>query len=822
MIKGTGDKVAIATKTEQITYNELEGKILSYSEIFKDVSNNRVAIFSENRLEWIYAFYAIWNNNNVPVPIDFMSGVDDIAFILNDCKPEVIFCSREKQEILKESLKLVKYEPRVLIFEDIEVSDEPYSGKLDISMDKDKTAVIIYTSGTTGSPKGVMLSYDNILVNIHAVSVDVKIYKEKDVTMMLLPMHHIFPLLGSMIAPLSTGGTIAMSPSLNADDIIRTLQANKVSIIIGVPRLYSLIRKGIVDKINQSAVGKKLFKVAKLLNSKKFSKFVFKAVHKKFGGAVQSMVSGGAALDPDVAVDYNALGFDILEGYGMTEAAPMITFTRPGDFKVGSAGRLLPGCTVEIRNGEIVASGRNIMQGYFNREDETNDVLKEGWLYSGDLGYLDKNGYLFITGRKKEIIVLSNGKNINPAEIEVKLEKSSPFIKECGVFMKNDKLNVVIVPNLELMKAEGIENIETYFRKEVISKYNDRASVSKRLLKLTITNEELPRTRLTKLQRFKLVEFTDNVKEVRKVEESKVEEFKEMTTIIGFLEEQTNSEVLPFDRLSDDLGLDSLSRISLIVYIESTFGVVIEEENLSKYETVLQLSEFVRSKKTRITPEVINWTKILKEKVHINLPKAGFSFSVFNFSYKTLFRSFFRLREEGRENIPEGPCIIAPNHQSFLDGFIVASLLKRKVMKVTYIYAKEKHWRRWWQRFLARKNNIILMDINKDLKLSLQKMAAVLDRGKNLIIFPEGTRSEDGKLGEFKKTFAILSKELNVPVIPVSINGAGKAMPVGSKFPRLFKKVSIKFNKPIYPQDHETEIIMEKVQNVLEKQLKAS
>lgn len=822
MIKGSGEKVAIASAAGNVTYNELEHNIRIYSEYFKDIKNQRVAIFSENRLEWIYAFYATWNNRNVPVPIDFMSGTDDIAFILDDCRPEVIFCSEEKKEALNKALKQVKYEPRVYVFEDLDGNIEVVPNKINTISANDDTAVIIYTSGTTGSPKGVMLSFENILVNIDAVSNQVKIYNEQEVVLMLLPLHHVFPLVGSMMTPLFVGGTIAMSPSLNADDIINTLQKNKVSIIIGVPRLYSLIRKGIVDKVNQSKVGKILFKVAKAFNSKAFSKFIFKAVHQKFGGAVKYMVSGGAALDPDVAKDYVGLGFEILEGYGMTEAAPMITFTRPGDFKLGSAGRILPGCTVEVRDGEIVASGKNIMQGYFKREKETSDVLKNGWLHSGDLGYVDKKGYLFITGRKKEIIVLSNGKNINPAEIENKLLSKSAVIQECGVFMKDDKLNIVVVPNSELLRKEGITDIEAYLRKEVINKYNEGASVSKRLLKLQITDEELPKTRLGKLQRFKLLEFADSVVNEKRKETIPAESFKEMSTIIGFLAEQTKMEVLPHDRLSDDLGLDSLARISLIVYLENTFGVEIPEENLSSYETVLELSRFIRDKKTRITPEVINWTKILKEKVQINLPKTGFSFNIFNFSYKALFHSLFRLRLEGARNIPDGPCIIAPNHQSFLDGFVVASLLRRKTMKQTYIYAKEKHWRKWWQRFLARKNNVILMDINKDLKLSIQKMAAVLNKGKNLIIFPEGTRSEDGTLGEFKKTFAILSKELNVPVIPVTIKGANKAMPVGSKFPKFFKKVSVKFNTPVYPKNQATETILEKVQAILAKQLKTA
>jgi long-chain acyl-CoA synthetase len=817
MLKGKNDKVAVLTEKTKLTYGGLKQEINKYSSLFEDIKGQRVAIFSENRLEWIYSFYAIWQNGNTPVPIDYMSGIDDVAFILFDCKPELIFCSKDRKKMLLDALNEVDYEPRVLVYD--ELTDLPKADtEVKIDYDKDDVAVIIYTSGTTGSPKGVMLTYENLEANMIAVSEDVKIYTSEERVMMLLPLHHIFPLLGSMIITLYVGATIAMAPSLNADDLVRTLQKHKVTMFIGVPRLYTLIHKGIIDKINQSEVAKFLFKTAGLLKSRGFSKTIFKTVHQKFGGALKYMIAGGAPLNPEVAVGFRTLGFEILEGYGMTEAAPMITFTRPGSFYAGSAGQALPGTDIEIRDGEIVAAGKNIMKGYFQREDETNDILRDGWLYTGDLGHLDKKGRIFITGRKKEIIVLSNGKNINPAEIELKVEKLSPLVNEAAVFMMNDKLNLIIVPDEAGLQKENITNEQKYFRDNVLKPYNDRATSSKRLLKLHISNEELPKTRLSKIQRFKLVDFVESISPQEKKVHEKADS-KELQTIIDFITSQIGQPVYPDDRLTDDLALDSLAKITLIVYLENTFGVVIKEEDLSKFDRVRDLGTHVLEHKTRHTHELVNWTNILKEKVHFNLPKAGLSFNFTNWSYRAAIRSMLRLKREGVSNIPDEPCIIAPNHQSFLDGFILASTLKRKTMKQTFFYAKEKHWRSAFRRFMARKNNVILMDVNKDLKGSLQKMAEVLRKGKNLIIFPEGTRSSDGSVGQFKQTFAILARELNVPIVPVAISGAYEALPSGKIIPRFFKKVKVKFMKPVYPGQLSYEALMEKVQKIVAGQL---
>ena len=801
MIFNAEEKTAVSCGENKISYNALKRHIAIYSDLIDSETTNRIAIFSENQVGWIYSFYAGWYNNATVIPIDFMSSEDEVAYILKDCFPEVIFTSTKNKSLLKASIKKAGITTKILVIEEcnkIPVNETIETKELKFS--EQDTAAIIYTSGTTGSPKGVMLSYINLMSNVEAVSKRIHIYTENSVTMMLLPLHHIFPLLGTMIAPLLVGGTIAVSPSMTSEDIIKTLQDNKVSIIIGVPRLYALIRKGIRSKIDSSLVAKTLFSLAEKANSQAFSKLLFKSVHQRFGGAVKFMVCGGAALDPVVGGDFKTLGFEVLEGFGMTEAAPMVTFTRPGRVRIGSPGEVLPVAEIAIRDGEIAIKGPNVMQGYFNRPKETAEVLKDGWLYTGDLGRLDKDGYLYITGRKKEIIVLSNGKNINPSEIEAKIENKVAFISEIGVYSDRDQLKAIVVPNKADMHGLTPEQIEEKIKWEVIDVYNKSVSPYKKLMHFVVTNEELPRTRLGKIRRFQLAKFSASkiVKKDEVVEDVSLEEYK---IVADFVACEKNCSVSPNDHIEFDLALDSLDKVGLLVFIQSTFGIEMEEEQLIGFSSILKLSEYIADKRTKMVIEKINWSQILKEKVTLQLPHTWLTGALFLKISKLFFHVYFSFKGKGAHNIPDGPCIIAPNHQSYFDGLFVASWLKHKMLSNTYFYAKEKHIKSPFMKYFANRHNIIIVDINKDLKQSIQKMGEALKNKKKLIIFPEGTRTFDGSLGEFKKTFAILSRELNVPIVPVSIKGANNALPRGSKFPRPFKKVSVEFLKPIYPSD---------------------
>lgn len=817
MILHSNEGIAVLTGDKSISYAMLLRKVNLFSQAFQHRKGNAI-IFSENREGWIYAFYAIWKNGMIPVPVDFLLKKDDLTYILSDCQPSVLFCSREKLELIKQSLTEANLETQIIIIEDMEeqqVSSE--SVYFDFQPQPEDIATIIYTSGTTGKPKGVMLSFRNIQVNMEAVSNQLPIFTENDITLMLLPLHHILPLLGTLILPLATGGKIALCSSMASDEILRTLNKNKVTLVIGVPRLYAAIRGGLMDKIHKSFAAKALFALARKVNSLRFSRFIFASVQKKFGGSIKYLVSGGAALDKDVARDLMTVGFEVLEGYGMTETAPMITFARPGKAKPGTPGQALFCTHINIRDGEIVVSGPNIMKGYWRKPEETADILRDGWLYTGDLGYLDKKGYLYITGRKKEIIVLSNGKNINPVEIEEQMMKIHPGVKEIGVYQDGDRLRAIIFPDLTFIpNAESIDLME-FFRQNVLQPYNQSVVSYKMVLNFSISREELPKTRMGKIQRFKLKDLA-LAPETKKVNPAKIK-LDEYRLLKNFLENEKKVVLQPLDHLEMDLGLDSLDKVSLQVFIETSFGLKMEISEIVQFDHVLALAEYIHAHKLKSKAEKINWSEILKQKIHLKLPATWITGNIFVKISKLFFSVYFRFQGKGAKNIPNSPCIIVANHQSFFDGLFLASMLKFKQARKTYFYAKEKHIRNPFVKFLANRNNIIIMDLNHNLKESIQKMAEVLRKKKNLIIFPEGTRTRDGRLGDFKKTFAILSRELNVPVVPVTINGAFHALPRGSFFPKPFKEIKVEFHKPIFPGNHTYETLSELVRNRIQRNL---
>ncbi len=802
------DKTALVWQDRKIHYSELLKFVNHYSTLFNPDAGSRVIIFSENSLEWVFAFYAIWKNNCVPVPVDCMVTVEELLYIVNDCAPEMIFCSKEKEPVLRKTMEKVDRDIQITVLDDIKADNARTAIFPD--MKDDDTAVIIYTSGTTGSPKGVMLTFGNLLSNIRSVSEDIEIYHPEDKLLVLLPLHHILPLNGTMIMPLYMGACSVFSPTIASEDIMKTLQDNGVTIVVGVPRLFTAIRQGIKIKINSSPVAKLLFKIAKTVNSLRFSRIVFKQVQKKFGGCVKYMPCGGAAIDDDVVKDFRTLGFEVLPGYGMSETSPMISFTRPGGYRRGSAGQVMNANKVRIVDGEITAKGPNVMKGYYNRPVETADVIRDGWMHTGDTGYVDGDGHLFITGRKKEIIVTSSGKNINPEEIEFKILNMSDSISEIGVFLKDDILQAILVPDFKKIKEQGIVNIEEWMRGDVIDRYNMQVSPYKKLKKIHITKDELPRTRMGKLKRFELASMESRSNVVKK--SGKEPDFEEYTIIRDYLYKIIGDTFYPDDHLELDLGVDSLGMVSLLEFLRSTFGVEISEADIVEYPTVIKLSEYIKKAKTKIHVEEVNWNEILNEKVDIALPKSRFTHSIAQKIAGMLLKPYLKIRIKGTENIPDTPCIIAPNHQSFLDGLFVLMLLTTEKLKKSYFYAKAAHVKKKWVRYMADTNNVIVMDIYHDLKYSLQQLAEVLRQGKNIILFPEGTRSKDGKVGKFKKIFAILSCEMNVPVVPVAISGAYDVLPTGSKFPKSVP-VSVKVLQSVSPAGHSYESLAEEIEN---------
>ena len=417
-------RVAIMSGEREITYSDLLRYANLYAKYIPTEKGTKTIILGENREGWFFALYAVWCNEGVVIPVDAAATPDDVAYIINDAEPECIWTTSARKDLVAEALNLVGKDIRVNIIDDYENADVSEEKEADIRLRLEDLALICYTSGTTGSPKGVMLTYENIMVNVRAVSSEVEIYNAERRTLVLLPLHHVLPLVGTVVMPMIIGGGVAICPSLSAADIMTTLKRGEIGLMIGVPRLWQTLYRGIKAKIDASPVTRGLFNICRKADNRTLSRTIFKSVHKKLGGHITYLVSGGAALDNETAIGLKTLGLDVLEGYGMTEAAPMIAFTRPDDIVPGSVGLPIHGCEVIVINGELCARGKNVMSGYYKREKETADIIdKNGWLHTGDLGRIDEKGRIFITGRMKEIIVLSNGKNVNPTEIEHKIEE---------------------------------------------------------------------------------------------------------------------------------------------------------------------------------------------------------------------------------------------------------------------------------------------------------------------------------------------------------------------------------------------------------------
>lgn len=787
------EKTAIIAGERNISFGQALRYIDMFAQQIPSSENKRIIIFSENSEGWIYAFFSIWQQGAVAVPVDASSTVSDFSYILRDCTPHGIWTSQHNVSVVIQALNetgmmipfyVIEEKMKLQPDDTHPLPDSTPWAELDVPYNQ-KTALIIYTSGTTGSPKGVMLSYQNLMANIKGVSKDVGIYTSYRRTMILLPLHHVLPLMGSVVAPFWTGGGVAICPSLTAPDLMDTLSRGKVAIVIGVPRLWQMLYGGIKKKIDSNAITAFLFRMCAFFRSRTLSRIVFSSIRRKMGGHIKFFVSGGAALSKEIGEGLKTLGLDVLEGYGMTETAPIICFTRPTDIRPGCVGLPLPGIECKLVNGELCAKGPNVMLGYYNRPEETSAVIdKDGYIHTGDLATIDKKGRVTITGRTKEIIVLSNGKNIEPSEIEYKLEKYDQHVKEVAVMQDKDLLRAIVVPQNTWASLLNDTQVEVALKHEVIEPYNRSVANYKKVMALTVYRGDLPRTKLDKLQRFKLQALLEACRTSQPIcDEESEPDIEEYRIIKQYIEQEKKVPVKPSSHVETDLAMDSLDKVGLQGFIEHTFGMKLLVEEMAAFPNIKTMAEYVASRKTKVEVEEVDWHSLLNESVpDLRIPQASCFFPILNKCLKLFFRLYNSLRIHGKIQIPnKGPYILAPNHQSFADAPVVLSGLTWKQIQTCYFYATEEHVKSKFRRALADKNNIIIME-QAHLKESIQKLAQVLKNGKNIVIFPEGSRTHDGELGDFKLAFAILSKELNIPVIPVCIKGAYEAWPRYRKY----------------------------------------
>jgi long-chain acyl-CoA synthetase len=535
-----GNKTALRIKTEDgsfrsISYVKLGRRVVGISSVLINLGiakGDRVAIFSENRPEWAAAFFGIISAGGVVLPVDPKLSDNEVRFILHDSRAKCVFTSAKYIDTIERIRSNLPDLEKIILFDRSHHKDAIFLGRLRPHRGKererivypDDTAVMVYTSGTTGVAKGVELSYKSLLFQVVALSGIIH-YTQKDRFLSLLPLNHMLEITGGLIAPLYAGACVTYCDTLKTNAILPLMKEIRITAMISVPLVLKMIHAGIMKRTAKLPLLRRRIFDTLLSVSRFLVKFdirigraLFPSVHREFGGRLRGFVSGGAPLDVEVEMDLSAMGFWILQGYGLTETAPVISVNTLKNYEFGSVGRPLPGVEVKIfknksadTEGEILTRGPHVMKGYFGDREKTGETIVHGWLHTGDLGFLDKRGFLHISGRKKNMIVLGGGKKVFPEEVEAVMSKS-PYIKEICVLARtagrglrkgHEEVYAAIVPNLELFEREKMIS-ENGIKEKISSEIallSEELAAHKRIMSFDIFYEDFPKTASRKIRR---------------------------------------------------------------------------------------------------------------------------------------------------------------------------------------------------------------------------------------------------------------------------------------------------------------------------------
>ena len=818
---------------------------------------SRVAILSENRPEWVVTYLGGYLSGMVAVPLDTQISPAEWHTLIEDSEAQVIFISSHLKQRFEEALpdsSPLQWIVSLDAVPGIEDARKELPGLIEWAgslpdppalpeASPSDPVTIIYTSGTTGNPKGVPLTHSNIMSELRGIFGVIHM-NEDDTLLCLLPLQHVLASIINVLVPLSKGGQVVFADTLKRAEILQALEEAGITVLATVPQFFYLFHNRIQEELGKkSPMMRRLFRGMLRLN--RFSmrvlrinlgKMIFSKIHRGFGTRLRLFVSGGSAFDTKVAQDFHDMGFTILQGYGLTETTGASTVTPIKSNVVGSVGPAIPGVDLKIINpdesgvGEILIRGPVVMQGYYKNSNATNEAIQDGWFHTGDLGRTDASGNLLITGRKKEVIVLPNGKNIYPDELEAHYSQC-PYIQEIaviGVYSKQEhgeRLHAIVVPNFDYLKLRKIANTREILRDEIAALSNKLAKY-KRLMSYQIQAEPLLRTSTRKIKRLELKRMVESgqlqsAESAPAATESGAEDTALMESAIGQeivtclrTTYHRDGTIAPNMNLELDLGFDSMERVEMLASIEQLLNLQLPEDFGSEIFTIRDLITRVEQQ-AGVAPRSgvasrQNWNTILASNsleqeasaLHISGTVAAFFKYVFlRMVYYLLFRTLLRIEVRGINHLPEkGPYLVCPNHQSYLDAFVLVSTLPFRVFRRMFFVGYSFLFTSWYMKLAARLTNIVPVDPDAHLLRAMKAGALGLRKGLILCIFPEGGRSFDGQLQRFKKGASILSRELSVPIVPSAIQGTYEVWPRDSLRIRPHK-VIITFGKSLSPEE---------------------
>jgi long-chain acyl-CoA synthetase len=864
---------------EKVTFAELAGMSESVAHWLSTrvPRDARVAILAANHPRWVAAYLGIIAAGRTAVPLDTAFHADQVKKLLIDSGASLLFCDVKHLPVAVQAVDGINVglvmtsaaaeralapaaasEPNL----DHDFDGHDFDGyDLDsifaagpagfqpVVPADDDLAALLYTSGTTADPKGVMLTHANLIGEANAVFAVLEI-SPKDALLGILPMFHVLAQMANLFLPLFNGARVVYLETLNSTELLRALQERDITVFCVVPQFFYVIHERIFKELSKR--GKLTLRLVRSLMALNRAlrrvgvnagKVFFGKIHATFGAHMRYLVTGGSRFDPAIARDFYSFGIDVLNAYGLTETTGGAFLNRPGHVVFGSVGKPFPGVEAKIVDpkpvedgappaGEIAIRGAIVMKGYWNRPEATAQVLREGWLYTGDLGYFDSRGNLFITGRRKEVIVLANGKNVYPEEIEAHYLQA-PYVKEICVMAlearpgdpTSERLHAVVVPNFELLRERKIVNSKEAIRFEIEALSHKIAS-TKRLGSYDIWQDDLPRTTTRKLKRFQIEKKVRELKQSGAAD-SDIGAEKPMTAedqlwldrddvkrALAFVRESSRNRldaIHPAHNLELDLGLDSMQRVELLTGLEQQLGGDVPESQLAEIYSVRDLVDAVLASAGRgeghAGAAIPAWSTILSEPVTdpevLALARHHTFADVFFFLLGRLICLFaldrFHLKVNGLENLPEkGPYLLCSNHQSYIDPLVMAGALPWPLFRQAFALGTSEIFGRGFMRRLARWLRVVVLDPDANLMPAMRAGFFGLTHGRILVLYPEGERTNDGNPTLFRKGAAILSVHAQAPIVPVAIEGFYQAWPRHKKYPK-FANLQLVFGKPIQP-----------------------
>jgi long-chain acyl-CoA synthetase len=777
----------------------------------------RVALWAANSPDWITAYFGIVAAGAVAVPLDHQSTAETVAAAI---------AHAEVQIVITTAARSMELQPLTHLPADTFVQLDgngprdwsalraaPLGAELP-NLQPNEVASLLFTSGTTGTPKAVPLTHANLTANVIEL-LAARLIGSTARLLLPLPLHHTYPFTVGLLLPFAAGATVILPAGISGPEISRATATARATALLAVPRLCTALWDSVTSAVQ--ARGRAARTVFRMLLATSIAvrratglhigRWLFGALHARLGPALTLIGCGGAKLPAELTFNLEGLGWTVLTGYGLTETSPVLTFNSPAKSRLGSEGLPLQGVEIRIAapaageaHGEIEAHGPSVFRGYWHNDAATSTAFTaDGWFKTGDLGRFDAEGFLYVVGRNKELIVLPDGKKLFPEPLE-KVYAASPLIHELGIFEHQGVLAALVVLEEKTVRERGGMRAASLLREE-IENAAARLPPYQRLRTYRMTREPLPRTQLGKLKRHllpALFEDAAHPEHAQTAEPSSADrallEKERAAKAWQWLRERYPDRKLTLDTSPQlDLQVDSLEWVTLTVEIERLFGVTLTGEALSRILTVRDLLREIDTASTA-APQAAGRMPAFTPPGPLLRTFGALVLAV----VRLVARTGWGVRVEGAAQLPhEGSLLFTPNHTSYLDAGMLIAALPWRQLRRTY-------WAGWvgvmhssaLRRLISRSARVFPVDPDRDPTAAMRTAHDLLQRGDSVVWFPEGWRSPTGELQSFQTGVGVLLKGGAVTAIPTAIHGAFAAWPKHERWPR-FAPVRVAFGTPL-------------------------